>query len=75
MSYIIATVIVLLAIAMFLLRRAGLVRGRPLSPLAAVSFALIVAAIAFGDGRLLPYALIGLGVSLAVLDALLQYRS
>ncbi len=49
--------------------------GRPLSPLAAVSFALVVAAIAFGDDGLLPYVLIGLGVSLAVLDALLQYRS
>ncbi|HET6947538.1 MAG TPA: hypothetical protein VFJ45_06980 [bacterium] len=48
--------------------------GQRLSPLAGVSFALVVAGIVFGEDRVLGYGLMGAGVLLALYDALLKRR-
>lgn len=45
-------------------------RGARLSPLAGLSMAFVVAALVFGgDERLLGYSLMGVGITLAVIDA------
>jgi len=41
---------------------------RPLSPLAGLAFAFIIAGMVFGDSRLIGYGLMGVGVVLAVVD-------
>jgi ribose/xylose/arabinose/galactoside ABC-type transport system permease subunit len=45
-----------------------------ISALGGLAFASIVAGIAFGETRMLGYGLIGLGVALAVIDAVIQIR-
>jgi hypothetical protein len=45
-----------------------------LSPLAGLAFGFILAGILFGQERLLGYALMGIGVTLAVVDMLRRSR-
>lgn len=56
------------------LGRAG-PRHKRLTPLAGVAFALVVAGVVFDENRRIGYALLGAGVLLAALDALLRLRS
>lgn len=41
---------------------------RPLSPLAGLAFAFIIAGMIFGDNRTIGYSLIGVGIILALID-------
>jgi len=43
-------------------------RGKALTPLAGIALAFVVAALLFGEDRLIGYALIGAGVLLALID-------
>jgi hypothetical protein len=45
-----------------------------LSPLTGLAFGCIVAGIVFGEERWLGYGLMGLGVVLAVIDAVLKFK-
>lgn len=47
---------------------------RRLTPLAGVAMALVVAGVVFGAERWLGYGLMGAGVALAVIDAVLRSR-
>jgi asparagine N-glycosylation enzyme membrane subunit Stt3 len=42
---------------------------KPLTPLASLAFACLIAGMVFGENRLLGYSLFGAGVVLAALDA------
>ena len=66
--FFIAVVIVILAVVALLVFRAGK-RGRNrLTPLAGLAFAFVVAAVLFGENRVIAYSLMGVGVVLAVVD-------
>jgi hypothetical protein len=41
---------------------------KPLSPLAGLAFAFIIAGVIFGDDRLIGYSLMGIGIILAIID-------
>ncbi|MDD5337331.1 MAG: hypothetical protein PHS02_02510 [Candidatus ainarchaeum sp.] len=45
-----------------------------ITPLAGLSFAFVVAGIAFGDDRLIGYGLMGAGVILAIADVIIKTR-
>jgi hypothetical protein len=49
--------------------------GKRLSVLAGLAFACIVAGVVFSENRLVGYGLMGVGVILAVVDALMKSRS
>jgi len=66
-TYIIISIIVLLAIAI-----AAIVISRQqktkLSRLAALAFIFVICGIIFGDSRLIGYSLMGVGVIIAIID-------
>jgi len=78
--FILASVVVAIAIiALFVLMliRQKQNRGsesKALTPLTGLAFACIVAGIMFGDERWLGYGLMGVGVVLAVIDAVLKFK-
>ncbi len=45
-----------------------------LSPLAGLAFAFIIAGVIFGESRLVGYSLMGVGVLLAVVDAIKKFK-
>ncbi len=49
-------------------------RPTRLSPILAIAVAFVVAGIAFGDSRWVGYTLIGIGVALAIVDAIVSSR-
>ena len=68
-SYLVVAIIALVVVAIvfvFLLGR----RPRRISPLSSIALAFVVAGIAFGASRWVGYTFIGIGVTLAVADAL-----
>lgn len=68
--------IVVLAIVAFLVYYTS--RKKPkegFSKLAALAFAFIIAGIIFGEDRLLGYGLLGIGVSLAVVDIYVKLKN
>lgn len=71
--YILIAVIVLASIFLILLLTRKK-RRKPLSALASFAFAFMIAGIAFGENRLLGYGLIGMGIILALIDIVRQYR-
>ena len=56
----------IIAILVFLIKKKK--KQKPLTPLAELAFAFVIAGIIFRDGRLAEYSLIGIGVLLAVID-------
>ncbi len=48
---------------------------RPLSPLAGLAFAFIIAGLVFGESRLIGYGLMGIGVILAVIDIVRKMKA
>lgn len=65
--YILLSIIVLAVVmAVLVLTRRKI--GKPLSLLAGLAFAFIIAGIAFGENRLVGYGLMGVGILLAVID-------
>lgn len=72
--YIIISIVVLAVVALlaFWVGKRG--RGYRLSPMAGLAFGCIVAGIIFGEDRLIGYGLMGVGVVLAVVDAITRWR-
>ena len=73
--YILIAIVALAAIAVivFVIMPAG--QQRKLSPLAGLSFGLVIAGILFGEERWLGYSLMGIGVLLAVMDIIIKYKA
>jgi len=44
-------------------------KQKQLSKLTAIAFAFVIAGIVFGENRLIGYSLIGIGIALAIIDA------
>jgi RsiW-degrading membrane proteinase PrsW (M82 family) len=67
--YILISIVVLLIIAIlvFFVKK-NKKQQKPLTPLAGVAFAFIVAGILFGDNRIIGYSLMGVGVIFAIID-------
>lgn len=57
---------------MVILRRKG--RNKPFSKLAALAFLFIFAGAVFGDDRLKGYSLMGIGITLAIVDIIKSSR-
>lgn len=74
-TYVVVAVMAVAAVValLFVASRRGRV-GRPLTPLAGFAFALVVAGVVFGGVRWLGYGLVGMGVVLAVVDAVRRQR-
>ena len=49
-------------------------RSKRLTPLAGLAFGFVIAGIVFGDNRLIAYSLMGVGVTLAIVDNILVRR-
>jgi hypothetical protein len=66
--YIIVAIAVLAVIALlvFVVGKKG--KGRQLTPLASLAFTFVLAGILFGENRLVGYGLMGIGLTLAVID-------
>lgn len=63
----------LIALALFFIsRKKG---SNKFTPLAGTAFGFVIAGIIFGENRLIGYGLIGIGVTLAIIDAFLKYRA
>jgi hypothetical protein len=63
----------LIALALFFISRKK--ESYKLTPLAGTAFGFVIAGIIFGENRLIGYSLIGMGVTLAIIDAFLKYRA
>lgn len=59
-------VLVMVALLIYLTGRKG--TAKPLSPLAGLAFGFIIAGLVFGEQHWFGYALLGMGVILAVID-------
>ena len=72
--YILISIIVLLAIMIivFFVKRGK--KKEKLTPLASISFGFVIAGIVFADNRLIGYSLMGIGILLAVIDAIRKFR-
>lgn len=68
--YILISVVVLAIIAIVVISRRK-ERQKPLSKLAALAFAFIIAGIVFGEDRLIGYGLLGTGVILSIIDTVI----
>ncbi len=64
--YIIISIAALALVAILFL--AARKKGKKLTPLVGVAWALVLAGIVFGEDRLIGYGLMGVGVALAVID-------
>jgi hypothetical protein len=62
---IISIVALVFVVILFLTARK---KGKKLTPLVGFAWAIVLAGIIFSEGRLIGYSLIGVGVSLAVID-------
>jgi hypothetical protein len=65
-------VLAVIAVLLFLVKPKG--KTNRLSPLAALSFAFVVAGILFGERQWLGYGLMGIGIVLAVADIIKKYK-
>ncbi|MBN2095459.1 MAG: hypothetical protein JW727_05405 [Candidatus Aenigmarchaeota archaeon] len=71
--YIVLALLSLLAIAFVALLLKGR-KPKPLSTLASIAFAFVLAGIIFGDNRAVGYSLIGIGLALAFIDIFQSQR-
>jgi tellurite resistance protein TehA-like permease len=73
-AYIILAIVVLAIVAalVFLVRKSW--KDKRLTPLAGLGFGCIVAGMVFGDNRAIGYGLMGVGVVLAVIDAVVKLK-
>lgn len=76
MTYVYMGIVVGALLILAMLAYATIKSGRPnrLTPLAALAFVLVLAGILFGQERLVGYALIALGVILALVDIVQKSR-
>lgn len=68
--YILISIIILLIIAVLVIFIKKNKKQKPLTPLAGLAFGFVLAGIIFGDNRLVGYSLMGIGVILAIIDAI-----
>ena len=73
-SYIVLSIVVLAVIALLVIFVGGRKKGRKLTPLAGLSFGIILAGLFFGGERLIGYGLIGFGILLAVIDIIRKMK-
>lgn len=69
-----AAVSLVLIVLLFLFLRLKRKEIKPLTPLAGLAFGCIIAGIVFGEERWLGYGLMGLGIILAVIDAIVKIK-
>ena len=67
-----AIVFLIIVIVMFFVRKGK--RQKPLTPLGGLAFGFVIAGIVFGDSRVVGYSLIGIGIVLAIIDAIMKRR-
>ena len=72
--YIIIAILALAVIAAFVIFMKKDKKAKKLTPLASLSFAFVIAGIIFGDDRLIGYSLMGIGIILAIIDAVKKSR-
>ena len=72
--YILVGIIALAGIMVILVLTTKKIK-RPLSPLAGLAFAFIIAGLVFGESRLIGYGLMGIGVILAVIDIVRKMKA
>ncbi|MDD5547750.1 MAG: hypothetical protein PHN74_02560 [Candidatus Pacebacteria bacterium] len=72
-TYILIAIVALAIIGavMFFVRKK---EQRPISKMAAIAFAFIIAGIAFGENRLIGYGLMGIGVIFALVDIVKKFK-
>jgi hypothetical protein len=68
--YIALSIVVLAVIALLVFLVGNGSTEKRLTPIAGLAFAFVIAGILFGDDRLIGYGLMGIGVILAVVDAI-----
>lgn len=73
-AYILIALLALAVVSLLVLLSGRGGRTRRLSPLAGVALACVVSGVAFGDERFIGYALIGVGVGLAIVDIVRKRR-
>lgn len=66
-------VLAVIAILVFFVHKEK--KEKPLSKLAALSFAFVIAGIVFGEDRLIGYSLMGVGVILAIIDIIAKSKN
>ena len=72
--YILISIILLLIIAIVIFFAKKDKKQKPLTPLAGLAFAFIIAGIVFGKSRAAGYSLIGAGVLLALIDIVIKFK-
>ena len=72
--YILISILVLLVIAILIFFVSKNKKQKPLTILASLAFAFILAGIIFGESRLVGYSLIGVGVLLAIIDIIKKLK-
>lgn len=72
-AYLVLAILALIVIAVVFVFLVGR-KPRRISPLSSIALALVVAGIAFGESRWVGYTFIGIGVVLAVADAIVTSR-
>ncbi|MBS3088905.1 hypothetical protein J4402_03965 [Candidatus Pacearchaeota archaeon] len=72
--YILISILVLLVIAILIFFVRKNKKQKPLTILASLAFAFILAGIIFGESRLVGYSLIGVGVLLAIIDIIKKLK-
>ena len=73
-SYIVLSIAVLAVIALLVFFVGGKGKSGKLTPLAGLSFGIILAGLFFGGERLIGYGLIGFGILLAVIDIIRKMK-
>ncbi|MCX6746506.1 MAG: hypothetical protein NTU63_00015 [Candidatus Pacearchaeota archaeon] len=73
--YVLISIIALLIIAVLLIFVRKEKKKKILTPLSGISYAFVLAGILFGDGNLIGYSLIGVGVLLAVIDIFKKFKA
>lgn len=69
------SIVVLIAVALLVYLSSRKGEGKPLSPLAGLAFACILAGLVFGERHWFGYALLGAGVVLAVIDMIRKSKT
>lgn len=73
--YVALGIVILAVIALIFFVTGRAERRNRLTPLAGLAFAFILAALFFGENRLIGYILMGIGVLLAVADIVMKAKS
>jgi len=72
--YILISIIALLVIAIVVFFVRGKKKGKKVSLLGGLGLIFVLAAIIFGESRLVGYTLISIGVLLAVIDIIIKFK-